>query len=183
VTVYTYSQVLVWDNLGGGVRVARNQRITVTDPATGAVAAGLTQSGQPVTSVTSDGDGHVTFASTMGVVRLTSARGFWQDAESPDLRTNATASTSQATLARTPDSLITGTVTRDANGAATSAPVVWPDGAPGTYTALIVSTTFPGAVDSYKITYGSPATKTYTQPTVTRDTNGAAITVPAITVS
>lgn len=86
-------------------------------------------------------------------------------------------------LARTPDSLITGTITRDANGAATSADVTWPDGTPGTYTALTVSSSFPGAVDSYSITYGSPATATYTQPTVTRDSSGAATTVPAITVS
>jgi hypothetical protein len=86
--------------------------------------------------------------------------------------------------ARTPDVLIAGTVTRDSNGAATSAPVQWPDGSAGTYTAIVVSTAFPGAVDSYQITYGSPVTKTYTQPTITRDTTtGAATTVPAITVA
>jgi len=88
-----------------------------------------------------------------------------------------------AALARNPDSLIVGTVTRDGNGAATSAPVVWPDGTVGTYTALVLSSAFPGAVDSYRITYGSPAVRTYTQPTVTRNSDGAAITVPAITVS
>jgi hypothetical protein len=88
-----------------------------------------------------------------------------------------------ASVARTPDSLVTGTVTRDANGAATSASVTWPDGTPGTYTALVVSTAFPGAVDSYQITYGSPVTATYTQPTVTRNGNGATTAVPAITVS
>ena len=85
--------------------------------------------------------------------------------------------------ARSPDLLIAGAVTRDSNGAATSAPVVWPDATPGTYTATTVSTAFPGAVDAYTITYGSPVTKTYTQPTVTRDANGAATTVPAITVA
>lgn len=94
-----------------------------------------------------------------------------------------TLATTRAALARTPDALITGTVTRDANGAATSAPVTWPDGSPGTYTALTVSTAFPGAVDSYKITYGSPVTKTYTQPTITRNANGAATNVPSIVVS
>ena len=61
-SVYTYSQVLVWDNLGGGVKVARNQKITVTDPATGAVAAGLTQAGQPVPYVTSDSNGRAAFS-------------------------------------------------------------------------------------------------------------------------
>lgn len=88
-----------------------------------------------------------------------------------------------AALARTPDSIITGAITRDASGAATSATVTWPDGTTGTYTALVLSTAFPGAVDSYRITYGSPATKTYTQPTVTRDASGAAVSVPAITVT
>lgn len=86
-------------------------------------------------------------------------------------------------LARNPDLLIVGTVTRDANGAATSAPVVWPDGSPGTYTATTLSTAFPGAVDAYTITYGSPVTKTFTQPAITRDANGAATAVPAITVA
>lgn len=56
--------------------------------------------------------------------------------------------------ARNPDLLITGAITRDANGAATSAPVTWPDGVTGTYTADTLSTAFPGAVDAYHITYG-----------------------------
>lgn len=87
-------------------------------------------------------------------------------------------------LARNPDLLIKGAVTRDANGAATSAPVEWPDGTSGTYTATTVSTAFPGAVDAYTITYGSPVTKTYTQPAITRDAStGAATNVPAITVA
>ena len=86
-------------------------------------------------------------------------------------------------LARNPDLLIVGTVTRDSNGAATSAPVVWPDGSPGTYTATTLSSAFPGAVDAYTVTYGSPVTKTYTQPAVTRNASGAATAVPAIVVS
>lgn len=86
-------------------------------------------------------------------------------------------------LALNPDLLIVGTITRDANGAATSAPVVWPDGSPGTYTATTVSTAFPGAIDAYTITYGSPVTKTYTQPAVTRDASGAVTARPALVVS
>lgn len=85
--------------------------------------------------------------------------------------------------AKNPDLLITGNITRDANQAVTSADVVWPDGAPGTFTALTLSTAFPGAVDSYKITYGSPVTKTFTQPAITRNSAGAATTVPQIVVS
>lgn len=86
-------------------------------------------------------------------------------------------------LARTPDLLIAGVVTRNANDAATSAPVKWPDGTPGTYTATTLNATFLGAVDAYTITYGSPVTATYTQPAVTRNANGAATNVPEIVVS
>ncbi|MCQ4119901.1 hypothetical protein [Rhodococcus tibetensis] len=86
-------------------------------------------------------------------------------------------------LARNPDLLIAGTITRNSNEAAISAPVVWPDGTPGTYTATTLSASFPGAVDAYTITYGSPVTKTYAQPAVTRNAAGAATAVPAIVVS
>ncbi len=86
-------------------------------------------------------------------------------------------------LARNPDLIASGAITRDVNGAATSAAVVWPDGQPGTYTALVLSTAFLGAVDSYQITYGSPVTRTYTQPTVTRNASGAPVTVPSIVVT
>lgn len=86
-------------------------------------------------------------------------------------------------LARNPDALISGTITRDANGAAISAPVTWPDGATGVYTATSVSATFPGAVDAYTITHVLGSTTTYTQPLLTRDGNGAVTNLPAITVS
>jgi hypothetical protein len=87
-------------------------------------------------------------------------------------------------LARIPELIIAGAVTRDSNEAALSAPVVWPDGKTGTYTADTLSTAFPGAVDGYHITHVDGAvTKTYTQPTVTRDSNGAATNVPAITIT
>ena len=85
--------------------------------------------------------------------------------------------------AKMPDTIITGAVTRNADGAVTEAPVTWPDGTPGTFTATTLSTAFPGAVDGYQITYGSPVSKTFTQPTITRDATGAAVNVPAITVS
>lgn len=86
-------------------------------------------------------------------------------------------------LARSPELIISGTITRNSNGAATSAPVTWPDGTPGTYTADALSTAFPGAVDAYHVTYGSPTQKTFTQPLITRDVSGAAVNVPAITVA
>jgi hypothetical protein len=82
------------------------------------------------------------------------------------------------------DALIVGVVTRDSNGAATSAGVVWPDGSAGTYTATTVSTAFPGAVDAYTVTWVGSSTKTVTQPAVTRDaTAGAVTTRPAMTVA
>ena len=110
------------------------------------------------------------------------AEGFAEAAQAAAETTVSTAAYKQ--FARNPDTLIAGSITRDSNGAATSAPVVWPDGTVGTYTALAVSSAFPGAVDSYKITYGSPVTLTFTQPTVTRDSTSGAVTLcPAIGVS
>jgi parallel beta-helix repeat protein len=83
--------------------------------------------------------------------------------------------------AKNPDLLIVGSINRDVNEVITTAAVVWPDGTPGTFTTLAVDAT--GAVNRYSITYGSPVTKTYTQPTITRDASGAAINVPQITVA
>ena len=84
-------------------------------------------------------------------------------------------------LARVPEALIDGTITRDSNGAPIAAAVLWPDGTDGNYVADVVSTAFPGSVDAYHITYGS--TLTYTQPAVTRDSSGAVIVTPAIVES
>lgn len=98
----------------------------------------------------------------------------------------ASKSETRKALAANLDAIVTGSVTRDSNGAATSAGVVWPDGGTGTYTATTVSTAFPGAVDAYTVTYippGGGTTVTYTQPAVTRDSTGAVTDRPAITVS
>jgi len=78
--------------------------------------------------------------------------------------------------ARTPEAMFTGTITYT-NGAPTSAAVTWPDGTIGVYTGT-PSTAFPGSIDAYTITHG---TTTYTQPAVTRDTNGNITNQPAIT--
>lgn len=90
-------------------------------------------------------------------------------------------------LAAQLDPLIVGTITRNANGAATGAGVVWPDGRPGVYTATTLSTAFPGAVDAYTITYDAPGSDpdlTFTQPAVTRDSTTGAVTArPAVTVA
>jgi hypothetical protein len=74
-------------------------------------------------------------------------------------------------------------VTRDSNGAAASATVVWPDGTGGTYTATTVSTAFPGAVDAYTVTYAGSTTKTVAQAAVTRNSDGAVTAQPALVVS
>lgn len=86
-------------------------------------------------------------------------------------------------LARQLDGIIVGTITRDTNDAALSANVVWPDGTTGTYEADTVSTAFPGAVDAYHVTYDGPVPKTYTQPAVTRNANGAVTVLPEMVVS
>jgi hypothetical protein len=86
-------------------------------------------------------------------------------------------------LARTPEALIVGAITRDANGAATAAPVEWPDGADGVYVATALSEDFPGAVDAYYITKVGSHAATFTQGAVTRDENGAVIYVPEIVVT
>lgn len=83
--------------------------------------------------------------------------------------------------AKNPDLLIAGAVTLDGSDQVTSAAVLWPDGTPGTLTITARHAT--GAVTNYNITYGSPVTKTFTQPTITRNANGAATNVPQIAVS
>ncbi|WNM72249.1 hypothetical protein SEA_GUSANITA_28 [Arthrobacter phage Gusanita] len=87
-----------------------------------------------------------------------------------------------AQLARTPEALFDGAVTRNAAGAATGAAVVWPDGTQGVF-AGIPSAAFPGALDGYTITYGDPVIRTYTQPAVTRNASGAITNQPAISIS
>ena len=87
-------------------------------------------------------------------------------------------------LAKNPDNLISGSIVRISDNAVTSDAVRWPDGTVGTYTSTPLSSAFPGAVDAYTVTYGSPVTKTFTQPAVTRDsTTGAVTAVPAIVES
>jgi hypothetical protein len=83
--------------------------------------------------------------------------------------------------AKNPDLLIAGAVTLNGSDEVTSAAVLWPDGTPGTLTITARHAT--GAVNAYNITYGSPVTKTFTQPTITRNANGAATNVPQIVVS
>jgi len=83
--------------------------------------------------------------------------------------------------AKNPDLLVTGAITLDGSDQITNAAVQWPDGTPGTLTITARHAT--GAVNAYNITYGSPVTKTFTQPTITRNSNGAATNVPQIVVS
>ena len=81
---YSFSLVIVWDNLGGSVRLARNQRVSITDPATGATAAGLKVNGQPVTYVTSDGKGRASFSASIRTVRPVVNGTTLPDVTSPD---------------------------------------------------------------------------------------------------
>lgn len=82
-------------------------------------------------------------------------------------------------LAATPELLMVGEVTRDADGAPLSAAVLWPDGTAGAYTGT-PSDDFPGVIDAYEITHGPI---TYTQALVTRNAFGEIIAKPAITLS
>lgn len=85
-------------------------------------------------------------------------------------------------MARDPGQLFSGTVTRDAAGAAVSATVEWPDGVTGVYSGT-VSEDFPGAVDAYTVTRTGSPVVTFTQPAVTRNTAGQVTNRPAITVT
>jgi hypothetical protein len=89
---------------------------------------------------------------------------------------------SNASVAKNPDLLIVGAITRDTNDVIATAAVTWPDGTQGTFTTDTVDAS--GAISAYHITYGSnPVVHTYTQPTITRDSSGAATNVPQIVVS
>jgi len=83
--------------------------------------------------------------------------------------------------AKLPDQLVVGSITNDSSDLLVTAAVVWPNGTPGTLT--ITSRDANGNVLAYNITYGSPVTKTFTQPTITRNANGAPTNVPQIVVS
>ena len=86
-------------------------------------------------------------------------------------------------LARDPSQLFAGAVTHNADGAPTSAVVLWPDGVTGTYSGT-ASGTFPGSINAYTVTRVGTPTVTFTQPAVTRDgLTGLIINRPAITVS
>jgi len=85
-------------------------------------------------------------------------------------------------LARDPESLFSGAIIRDANGAPTSAVVTWPDGVTGNFSGT-PSVNYPGSISAYTITRAGSPTVTYTQPAVTRDGNGNITNRPPITVS
>lgn len=87
-------------------------------------------------------------------------------------------SSSAKQLAAVPDLLVAGSgITYDSNGVIASAPVVWPDGDTGTYTTTSATT---DGVLAYTVTKGA---LTYTQPAMTRNSDGAVTNRPAITVA
>jgi hypothetical protein len=73
--------------------------------------------------------------------------------------------------------------TRDINSTIITANITWPDGVLGIFTTDVASTAFPGAIDAWHATYLSTPTKVVTQPTVSRDINGAVVIQPAIIIS
>lgn len=67
--VYHFTQLIVWNNLSGAVRVAAKVRSkTLVDPLTGLVPT-LTQGGVSVGYITADSLGRVTFTATVDTVR------------------------------------------------------------------------------------------------------------------
>lgn len=86
-------------------------------------------------------------------------------------------------LARDPEQLFAGAITRDSNGAPTSAVIKWPDGVDGNYSGT-ASVSFPGAISAYTVTRVGSPTVTFTQPAVTRDaTTGLITNRPPIVIS
>lgn len=75
------------------------------------------------------------------------------------------------------------TATRNSNDVITTASIVWPDGATGTFTTDTINTTY-NAIDAWHATHILDAvTKTVTQTAVTRNASGAVTAQPVITIS
>ena len=145
------------------------------------------------------GDGNATLANPWTVGNLTFGGGGMQaPAPTPDgelrqllqvaTRVGPQVNSWLTAWAANPVDMMVGNITYNANGAITTAGVVWPDGATGVYTATTLSTTFPGATDEYTVTYvgigaQQGVNQTVTQPLVTRDAAGRIITRPARTVA
>ena len=73
--------------------------------------------------------------------------------------------------------------TRNSNDVITTASIVWPDSATGTFTADRINAAY-NAIDAWHATHIlSGTTKTVTQTAVTRNSNGAVTAQPVITIS
>lgn len=84
-------------------------------------------------------------------------------------------------IARDPELILYGPISRDTDQAPLSFAVRWPDGVQGRYTALAKNSTWPHLVDSWQITYGD--VRTYLQPRITRNEKSVIINAPEIVVS
>lgn len=69
-----FDLVLVWDNLGGAVRLGRNATAAVVDPITQNPVT-VTQDGRSVTTVRADDNGRVSFVAQQGLVTLLTGGG------------------------------------------------------------------------------------------------------------
>jgi hypothetical protein len=79
------------------------------------------------------------------------------------------------------DPLVATVATSDPAGAPLTRTVRWPDGAAGAFT---ITRDAASSVSGYVVTHVlAGTTSTFTQPTITRDANGAVTSRPAITVS
>lgn len=82
----------------------------------------------------------------------------------------------------TPDTMLTGTRSLNADDVVTTSPVTWPDGTAGVFTATSINATFK-CVDAYTVTYVGSTTKTVTQAAMTRNANGEITVRPPLTIS
>ncbi len=72
-------------------------------------------------------------------------------------------------------------MTYDADQVLTGGTVLWPDGSGGTFTTVEIDSTHL-MINKYTVTH-TVSSKTLTQPTITRDTDGNPTVIPAKTVT
>ena len=96
----------------------------------------------------------------------------------PALGPNSSLPATLTSWAKLREELLTSK-TVNGQGVVTGGTIAWPDGTSGVYTATTINGAFQ-TVDAWTMTYGSA---TITQPLITRDAFGNAITQPALVIT
>lgn len=183
ITVNGQTQVVQLGTLSAAV----NQQITQ------AVSASAASATQAASSATQAGASAAASATDAAAASVSAAQAAASATASATSATQAASAVSAALAALLPQNILQWayssafqlvSATRDPNEAIETASIVWPDGATGKFTTDVASTAFPGAIDAWHATYiNGSVTHTITQPTVTRDANGAVTAQPAITIT